>query len=138
MDAFSDIFVEGVVFLKASQVGATECILNILGFFIHQDPSAILVLMPSDRLGEAFSKDRLAPMLRDTLVLRDTVSEVKTRDSSNTLLHKAVAGGGHITISGANAPASLASRPIRILLCDEVDRYPPSAGAEGDPIALAS
>ena len=29
------------------------------------------------------------------------------------------------------------SRPIRILLCDEVDRYPFSAGAEGDPVNLA-
>jgi phage terminase large subunit GpA-like protein len=28
-------------------------------------------------------------------------------------------------------------RPIRILLCDEVDRYPFSAGAEGDPVNLA-
>ncbi|MCA8882063.1 MAG: phage terminase large subunit family protein, partial [Rhodobacteraceae bacterium] len=45
--------------------------------------------------------------------------------------------GGHLTIVGANAPSGLASRPIRLLLCDEVDRYPFSAGAEGDPVNLA-
>jgi phage terminase large subunit GpA-like protein len=49
----------------------------------------------------------------------------------------AVHPGGHLTIVGANAPSGLASRPIRILLCDEVDRYPFSAGAEGDPVNLA-
>ena len=43
----------------------------------------------------------------------------------------------HLTIVGANAPSGLASRPIRLLLCDEVDRYPFSAGAEGDPVNLA-
>jgi len=41
-------------------------------------------------------------------------------------------------MTGANAPASLASRPIRVVLCDEVDRYPHSAGSEGDPVSLAS
>jgi len=34
-------------------------------------------------------------------------------------------------------PASLASRPCRVILCDEVDRYPISAGTEGDPVSLA-
>lgn len=38
---------------------------------------------------------------------------------------------------GANAPAGLASRPIRVVVCDEVDRYPASAGTEGDPVSLA-
>ena len=45
--------------------------------------------------------------------------------------------GGALTLVGANSPAGLASRPIRLVLCDEVDRYPPSAGSEGDPIQLA-
>jgi phage terminase large subunit GpA-like protein len=40
-------------------------------------------------------------------------------------------------MAGANSPAGLASRPIRILLGDEVDRYPVSAGTEGDPVNLA-
>ena len=40
-------------------------------------------------------------------------------------------------MAGANSPSGLASRPIRIVLADEIDRYPPSAGAEGDPVSLA-
>jgi phage terminase large subunit GpA-like protein len=40
-------------------------------------------------------------------------------------------------MAGANSPASLASRPIRVVLLDEVDRYPASAGTEGDPVSLA-
>lgn len=136
MDAVSDPAVETIVIMTSSQVGKTEAILNIIGFHIHQDPAPLLVVMPTLEIGEAFSKDRLAPMLRDTPALRLLVGDPKARDSGNTLLHKTFPGG-HITIAGANSPSSLASRPIRIVLCDEVDRYKLSAGTEGDPVNLA-
>jgi phage terminase large subunit GpA-like protein len=75
-------------------------------------------------------------MLRDTPVLANKVSTPKSRDSENTILHK-VFTGGNIAITGANAPSSLAGRPRRVVLLDEIDRFPPSAGTEGDPCALA-
>ena len=40
-------------------------------------------------------------------------------------------------MAGANSAASLAGRPVRLVLLDEVDRFPPSAGTEGDPVKLA-
>ncbi len=136
MDAFSDLMVEDVVLMWASQTGKTECLNNLIGYFIDQDPAPILVIQPTLEMAEAWSKDRLAPMLRDTPRLRGKVRDPRSRDSGNTVRHK-VFPGGHITTAGANSPASLASRPIRVVLADEVDRYPPSAGAEGDPFALA-
>ena len=95
-----------------------------------------MVVMPTERDAEAWSKDRFSPMARDTPCLAGRISDPKSRDGSNKILHKRFPGG-HLTIVGANAPSGLASRPIRILLCDEVDRYPFSAGAEGDPVNLA-
>ena len=95
-----------------------------------------MVVMPTERDAEAWSKDRFSPMARDTPCLTGKISDPKSRDGSNKILHKRFPGG-HLTIVGANAPSGLASRPIRILLCDEVDRYPFSAGAEGDPVNLA-
>ena len=95
-----------------------------------------MLVMPTERDAEAWSKDRFSPMARDTPCLAGKISDPKSRDGSNKILHKRFPGG-HLTIVGANAPSGLASRPIRILLCDEVDRYPFSAGAEGDPVNLA-
>ena len=95
-----------------------------------------MLVMPTERDAEAWSKDRFSPMARDTPCLTGKISDPKSRDGSNKILHKRFPGG-HLTIVGANAPSGLASRPIRILLCDEVDRYPFSAGAEGDPVNLA-
>ena len=75
-------------------------------------------------------------MLRDTPCLRGRVAPSRSRDGGNSLRHKAFPGG-HLTIAGANSPASLASRPVRLLLADEVDRYAASAGSEGDAVDLA-
>nr|WP_295681155.1 terminase gpA endonuclease subunit [uncultured Lachnoclostridium sp.]DAD78536.1 MAG TPA: terminase large subunit [Caudovirales sp. ctCiv1] len=113
----------------------TEILLNICGYFMDYEPTSIMLIQPTIDMGEAFSKDRLAPMIRDTDVLKAKVKEPRSKDSDNTILHKKFPGG-HITISGANSPSSLASRPIRVLLCDEIDRYPASAGSEGDPVKL--
>lgn len=136
MNAISDPFTERIVVMTAAQIGKTEIELNAIGYFIDQEPGPILCLYPTIEMGEAFSKDRLAPMIRDTPALQGKIKDPRARDSGNTLRHKKFTGG-HITIAGANSPVSLASRPIRILLCDEVDRYPVSAGTEGDPLSLA-
>ncbi len=135
MDAMCDPLVDMVVCMKSAQVGWTEIIGNVVGYHVHQDPAPILVVQPTVEMGEAWSKDRLAPMLRDSPALRGKVGEAKSRDGGNTLRHKSFTGG-HLTVAGANSPASLASRPIRVVLFDEVDRYPPSAGREGDPVTL--
>ncbi|MEM8499898.1 MAG: phage terminase large subunit family protein [Pseudomonadota bacterium] len=137
LDAINDPECEDITVMTSSQVGKTEIILNDVGYFIDYDPAPILVLQPTLEMAETFSKDRLAPMVRDTPALHGKIKDPRARDSGNTLLHKKFPGG-HVTMAGANSAASLASRPIRILMCDEVDRYPPSAGTEGDPINLAA
>lgn len=137
MDAISDINVPKVVFMSAAQLAKTEgTILNTIGFFMHYNPSPIMVMQPTIQMAETFSKDRLSPMIRDTPVLKDKIKD-KSRNSGNTILQK-IFPGGHVTMVGANSPSSLASRPIRILLADEIDRYPATAGSEGDPLLLAS
>lgn len=137
MDAINDPTVSRVVVAKSSQVGYTEALNNVVGYFIDQDPSPLLIVQPTVEMGEAWSKDRLAPMLRDTPCLAGKVSTATSRDSSNTLRMKTFPGG-RLAIVGANSPAGLASRPVRVVLADEVDRWPVSAGSEGDPLALAS
>jgi phage terminase large subunit GpA-like protein len=137
MDACSDPNIQEVVVMAGAQLGKTEAILNIIGYHIHHDPSPILVLQPTLDMAQAFSKDRVASgLIRSTPALRDKVKDPRSRDSGNTTLHK-VFPGGALTMVGANSASGLASRPIRLVLCDEVDRYPTSAGTEGDPIQLA-
>ena len=136
MDAISDPQLRDVVVMAGAQVGKTEMLLNCIGYHIHHNPAPILCVQPTLDMAQSFSKDRLAPMLRDTPALRGKVKDPRSRDANNTTTHK-VFTGGHISLVGSNSASGLASRPIRIVLCDEVDRYPASAGTEGDPIQLA-
>lgn len=135
MDAFSDPLIERVVFMKAAQIGGSECLLNVLGYYIDQDPAPILFVQVSDGEAAKFSKERIAPMIADCPRLRARVQPPRSRNSTNTIESKSFTGG-HLGIIGANAPSKLRARPRRVVLFDEVDGYPASAGTEGDPIEL--
>lgn len=136
MDAFSDPRIERVTVMASSQSAKTEILLNVAGYFMHQDPAPILLVEPTIGEAEQFSKTRVAPMIRESPALRGLVRDPRTRDSGNTLLVKEYPGG-HITLAGANSPSGLAAKPIRVVLLDERDRHPVSAGTEGDPARLA-
>lgn len=135
LDSVNNPDYEDIIIKASSQVGKSEIINNIIGYFIDYEPAPILLIMPTVDVAEDYSKDRIAPMIRDTPALAKKVGDAKSRDGNNTLLHKKFPGG-HLTLVGANAPAGLASRPIRVVLADEVDRFPESAGKEGDPLSL--
>jgi phage terminase large subunit GpA-like protein len=122
--------------MAGTQIIKTELLINVAGYYIHQDPSPILFVQPTQGAAEAFSKERFAPTIEATKALRDLVEPPKSRDSENTITHKAYPGGS-LDFVGANSPTDLASRPKRIVLADEIDKYPPSAGSEGDPLKLA-
>ena len=91
MDAVSDPTVKEVWVMKSAQVGWTEILNNVIGFHVDQDPAPILLVQPTLEMAEAWSKDRLAPMIRDTPALHGRIADPKARDSGNTLLHKALA-----------------------------------------------
>ncbi len=136
MDAITDPEVTDVAVMSSSQVGKTTIIMVGIAYYIDYEPSTQMVVMPTIHDGEKFSKTRLAQMISDIPNLREKVSPAKSRDANNTILLK-VYPGGSLSIGGANSPSSLASDPRRIIWMDEVDRYPESAGTEGNPILLA-
>jgi phage terminase large subunit GpA-like protein len=103
----------------------TTIIENVIGYHVHHDPSPIMVVQPTLEIAEAFSKDRLAPMIRDTPALKARFAEAGSKTSGDTLLHKKFPGGA-VTVAGANSFNSLASRPIRIVLGDEAAKWRPN------------
>lgn len=136
MDAFTDPKVDKISLVASSQIGKSELELNIIGYIIDQDPGSILYIQPTVDDAKKFSRLRIAPMIRDSLTLRQKVADVKSRDSGNTMLQKSFPGG-MLTIVGSNSASGLASTPAKYVLGDERDRWALSAGTEGDPWALA-
>lgn len=133
MNAFSDPRVKQVVWMSSAQVGKSTAIENVIGYHIHLNPLPIMAVQPTLELAETYSKDRISPMVRDCAVLGELVHEANARTSGNTIKQKKFPGG-HLTITGANSPTSLRSRPIGLLLGDELDAWKDTP--EGDPCVL--
>ena len=131
MNELNNYETEEIVFCKCTQVGGTEAELNMLGYIIGQDPAPSMVVYPSDKLGESISDNRIKPMLQASPTLRERFYELRSQKLEMQF------EGMYLTISGANSPSSLASRAIKYLFLDEVDKYPGASKKEADPISLA-
>lgn len=138
MDALGDDHpCTNVVFMKSSQVGATECALNWVGWTVDESPAPMLALFPTEKLGQRWSRTRLQVMIDDTPSLRAAMPPGRKGDVSQTLTEKDFPDG-HLFIGSANIPTDLASTPVQRLLLDEVDRFPVELENEGDPVDLAT
>lgn len=131
MDALLDYETEEIVLCKASQLGGTEAILNILGYIIQQDPSPTMVVYPSDVLAESVAKNRIVPMIEASPALRERYH------ANNSKKLEIQFDGMYLSLEGSNSPSNLSSKAERFLLLDEVDKYPGASNKEADPISLA-
>lgn len=127
---------EEVWFMKGTQVGATECGNNWLGFVIHQAPAPMMAIQPTLNMAKRFSRHRLSSMIEAMTVLRERVAEKRSRDNANSTLMKDFPGGV-LVVAGANSAADLRSMPCKYIFADEVDAYPHDVDGEGDPLTLA-
>lgn len=135
MDAVCESSVKRVSIMTSAQTGKSTVCNAIIARYIDIDPCPIMFTQPTIQLAQRYSKEKLSPMISDIKVLSDKIIQAE-RHAASTILMK-LFKGGLLSLSGANSPASLASMSIRLLLCDEIDKYPPSAGSEGDPVELA-
>jgi phage terminase large subunit GpA-like protein len=139
LDAVTDPSVEKISVMKSARVGYTKLMDHAVGYFIHQDPSPVLVVQPRVEDAESYSKTEIAPMLRDTPVLAAIAGDQKAKNSDQTILAKTFRNGSSLTLVGANSPAGFRRITSRVVMFDEVDAYPvDGAGNEGDQIALGT
>jgi phage terminase large subunit GpA-like protein len=127
---------ERVVFMKGSQVGATESGNNWIGYVIHLAPGPMLVVQPTEQMAKRNSKQRIGPLIEDSPILKSLVRSPRERDSGNTILAKEFLGG-ILVLAGANSAKQLRSMAARYLFLDEVDAYPANVDREGEPCDLA-
>jgi len=135
MDAVTDPDIEQISVMKSARVGYSKILNHIIAYHIHNDPCPIMIVQPTIEDATGYSKEEVAPFLRDTPCLQGLVSDAKAKDGQNTLLQK-IFPGGNLTLVGANSPRGFRRVSRRIVLFDETDGYPASAGTEGDQIKL--
>lgn len=131
MNEFNNCQTEKIVFCKCTQLGGTEALNNMICFSVAQDPAPMMIVYPTSELADSVVEQRIKPMLKAS---KETKKHFNSRNSSKKELQF---DNMYISIVGSNSPSELASRPIRYLFLDEVDKYPNESKKEADPISLA-
>ena len=135
LDCMTDAVTERVSWMKSARVGYTKLVGATIGFFVDNDPCPMMVVQPTIEDAEDYSKDEIAPMIRDCPVLEKRFRPARAKDGDNTIIKKNFPGGS-LSMVGANSPRGFRRVSRRVVIFDETDGYPPSAGAEGDQLKL--
>lgn len=134
MECFRNPAVTETILCWGSQAAKTTTVMVGLLWLLEHEPSPVLWLMPNKDLAIGFVKGRWQPLLEDAPELAHLLPADRRRHY--TLLEQHL-GGSLLTFVGSNSPANLASRPIRVLIGDEVDKYAPATAKEDAALALA-
>ena len=101
LDAITNNQIEQVILMKSARVGYTKMINIAIAYHIESDSCPIMVVQPTIEDAAGYSKEEVAPMLRDVKCLQGLVSDPKAKDGSNTILQKNFPGGT-LGLVGAN------------------------------------
>lgn len=131
MNTINDPDIRQTYFCKASQIGGTAALINMLCYIIMQQPAPTMIVYPSDDLAKDVSNDFLKPAFRlipeiKQIFLENSSSELKLKFKPMLLY-----------LRGAGSPAKLASKPIKYLFFDEIDKMGGASKKEASPYNLA-
>lgn len=123
MRACSDPAVRSVTYMKGSQLGVTEMLINHLLRLADCDPGPALVLYPNADLASYNNTERFTPAVRACPRLVDRLRGAAKGGAASRDLKAMQVQFDRMSVYfvGSNSMANLESRPIRDLLVDELD-----------------
>ena len=111
MDAITDPRIEQITVMKSARVGYSKILNHVAAYHIHQDPCPLMIVQPTIEDAQGYSKEEIAPMLRDTPCLAGLVSEAKAKENTDepiraksllkTIIYNEIRGKSYI-IKAAN------------------------------------
>lgn len=131
MDTFLDPRVREIYFCKATQVGGTEALINLLGYILMMMPAPTMIVYPTKDLAKDISNGKLKPAFRLISDIRKNFLERKSKEM--LLRFKRMS----IYLRSAEVPAQLASVAIKYLFFDEIDKMGGASQKEASPYNLA-
>ena len=134
MDVVDEPGVEEAVLVKCVQVGGSEAGRNNLGAWIDQEPGPCMMVLPDEKAAREVIEERVMPLLTESPNLKRHISSRAWDTKSASIKLDTMS----IYVAWAGGPQTLASRPIRYVDFDEIDKYPRFSGRDADPLALGS
>lgn len=130
-----DSSTQEVKVIKATQIGFTETANNIILCYMDNYPCPIQMIMPTERLAGKHSKAKLTPSIKLVPSLMQKVQDAKSKDDAGGTFEKEYEGG-MFSLGWSNSAASFASFSARVVILDDVDRFPDDVEGEGSPVDL--
>ena len=119
MDALRYPGVEVGILCKSPQTAGSEAGLNLLGHAADHAPGPAMVVYPDRDTAREISRDRLMPMFEDSPRLRRHLSGTVGDESSIRINLRHMP----IYLGWSGSVSRLGSKPIRLLILDEMDKY---------------
>lgn len=132
-DTAADPMVEEIVCLKGAQIGWSELCRNVFGYWVDLNPGPTMILMPDQKSAEDFKEERIDPLVSNTPAVRRHCTTRAWDDTKHRIRFDTMSA----YFVWAGSKAGTKSRPIRYLICEEPDEYPPFSSTGGDPLSKA-
>ena len=132
LDALGSGYTE-IVLQAPAQSAKSEIARNWIGWACDLDPGPIMIVFPTEVSAAENMEERVMPMFRDSPRLT-RLRSARAWDFKRGRLALTTCS---IFIGWAGSPQALAARPVRRVLVDEINKYPPYKGTEADALSLA-
>lgn len=126
---------EQVKVIKGTQLGWTELANNTILCYMDTYPCPIQMILPTEKLASKHSKAKLSPSIESIPHLNRKVKSAKSKDDAGGTFEKQF-DGGMLSIGWSFSAASFASFSARVVILDDIDRFPDDVDKEGNPIDL--
>jgi phage terminase large subunit GpA-like protein len=133
LDTLASPNVREVWLMKCVQSAGSEATRSFLGWSLDVAPGPTLIVFPNEASARETIDQRVWPMIKGTPQLARYITG-RGHDIRKDLLKLAHTD---VYIGWSGSPQALASRPIRVLVLDEVDKFATYNGKEAGSIDLA-
>ncbi|MFY4756365.1 phage terminase large subunit family protein [Aliarcobacter butzleri] len=120
--------------IKGTQLGFTELGNNMLFCYADLYPCPMLQILPTETAVKTHALSKLWPSIEASPRLKNTFKKRKTQDGSS--IYSLMFKGGNIALGWSNSPATFASSSRRIVINDDVDKWPDEIEG-GNPLDLS-
>lgn len=130
---FSDPKVRQLTLAKCAQVGGTTLLANCMMYTVAEDPGPILYVTSTNENAKSWSEREFHPRLKSCKAIQHLLPD-DLDDFRKTEMHFTTCT---LKLVGACSEGNLASRPVRFLFGDEIDKWPDDSSLEAPALELA-
>ena len=121
-DAMEDDDCRQITLCVSVQLMKTEFMINVALWHLDEGRGTCVLVEPTDDLVQTINKERINPSIRHIPSLREQLGELTSRNTNNKKDYIDTQTA-KLALVSAGSKVSLVSRPVPLLLMDEVDRY---------------